>query len=125
MSMFDDLMRLTRQLHLTADKRSQPLFWEPATDIYRVRQGWLVKMELAGVRREDVQLHTSGRVLIVHGKRVDPPIVEECTLHSLEIAYSRFERSIEFPVPLEGARVSVDYRDGMLWVRLSTSEEGQ
>ena len=116
-------MRLTRQLHLAAEERSRPLCWQPATDIYRTRYGWLVKMELAGVRREDIQLHISGRLLIVHGRRLDCPVVEECTLHSLEIAYSPFERSIELPVPLEGSRIAIEYRDGMLWVRLSTAGE--
>jgi HSP20 family protein len=123
MPILDDLMRLTRQLHLTAQERSCPACWQPATDIYRTREGWLIKMELAGVCEEEIELHTSGRVLVVRGRRCDRPLMEGCSLQSLEIAYSTFERCIELPATLEPARVSTEYRDGMLWVRLSTVGE--
>lgn len=120
MAIIDDLMQLTRHLHLDAEERSRPQHWRPATDVYRTPCGWLVKMELAGVRREDIELYTSGRLLVVRGRRLDRPIAHDCVLHSLEIAYAPFERSIELPHPLEGTQLEVDYADGMLWVRLST-----
>jgi HSP20 family protein len=123
MSIFDDIAQLRQRLHLAAEDRAQPLHWQPAADVYRTGQGWLVKVELAGVRQEDVELLTSGRMLIVRGKRTDSSIIAEYTLHSLEIAYSSFERSIELPVPLEGARVSIEYRDGMLWIHLLTARD--
>ncbi len=123
MSILDDLMRLTRQLHLDAQERSRPLCWQPAADVYRTPAGWLVKVELAGVRQEDIELYTSGRVLLVRGKRWDRPMTVGCRLHSLEIAYSAFERCIELPADLERLRLSTEYRDGMLWIQLSTSGE--
>jgi HSP20 family protein len=50
--------------------------------------------------------------------RRDWLIREGCFYHSLEISYSRFERVIEFPVDLSQAKVSTDYRDGMLLVQI-------
>jgi len=123
MSILDDLIPLTRQLHLTAQERSRPLCWQPATDIYRTPEGWLIKMELAGVRQGDIEVHTCGRFLMVRGKRSDTPLRKGCSLHSLEISYSAFERQVELPVLLEPLRISSEYRDGMLWVRLSTRGE--
>jgi HSP20 family protein len=123
MSILDDLMQLTRRLHPAAGDRAQPLHWQSAVDVYRTRQDWLVKVELAGVHQEDVELVTSGRMLIVRGKRTDSSIIAEYTLHSLEIAYATFERSIELPVPLEGARISVEYHDGMLWLHVLTTSD--
>ncbi|MEW5791891.1 MAG: Hsp20/alpha crystallin family protein [Pseudomonadota bacterium] len=116
----DDLMRLARRLQLAARERVQPLRWRPAADIYRTREGWLVKIELAGVRSEEIELKVSGRWLTVRGRRYDMALVEGCEHYSLEIAYSHFERSIELPCALEQARAVTQYRDGMLLVRIIT-----
>ncbi|WP_028989175.1 Hsp20/alpha crystallin family protein [Thermithiobacillus tepidarius DSM 3134] len=116
----DDLMRLARRLQLATRERVQPLRWRPAADIYRTREGWLVKIELAGVRSEEIELKVSGRWLTVRGRRYDMALVEGCEHYSLEIAYSHFERSIELPCALEQARAVTQYRDGMLLVRIIT-----
>ena len=97
----------------------QPV-WHPAVDVYRAEHGWLVKVELAGVRAEDIQVRTAGRTLFVEGQRRDSVIREGHRSYSMEITYSRFERSIELPCDLEGARIDREYRDGMLLVHLST-----
>ena len=41
----------------------------------------------------------------------------------MEIAYSRFKRSVETPDDLTGAKMRLDYRDGILFVRIRTREE--
>ena len=43
--------------------------WRPPVDIYRTGEGWLVKCDLAGVRREDIQVTAAGRRLTISGVR--------------------------------------------------------
>jgi HSP20 family protein len=100
----------------------QPLTWQPATDVYRTREGWLVKVELAGVRAEDIEITVGGRRLQVRGTRCDREIMEGCEFYSLEIAYSQFDRAIELPADLDHARILTSYRDGMLLVRVLVDE---
>ena len=45
--------------------------WQPQVDIYRTRDGWVVKLELAGVRPQDVSITTHGSQLRVEGVRHD------------------------------------------------------
>ena len=90
--------------------------WEPPCDVYSSGQGWLVKLELAGVRPEDVQIAVRGRELTVAGLRRDWSILEGQRSHSMEIAYDRFERVIEMPCDLQAATVRVEYRDGMFLI---------
>jgi len=90
--------------------------WTPATDIYRIPTGWLVKIELAGVHRDDLELAMRGRTLSVRGRRRDGCLSPGCRQLHMEIAYSRFERQIELPPDLAAARISSDYRDGMLHI---------
>jgi HSP20 family protein len=82
-----------------------------------------VKFDLAGIRPEDVRLSICGSRLTVEGTRRDWLIDETQQHYRLEIAYSRFQRSVEFPCDLERARMTTDYRDGMLLVRLAIEED--
>ncbi len=113
-----DLMILTRRLHVAAEKRVQPLRWQPAADVYEGRDGWLIKLELAGVRFEDLQLRVTGNFLSVAGRRVDFERERGLRLKSMEITYSEFERGFEFPVSIEQARILTDFRNGMLLIRI-------
>jgi len=122
MDRFDDLLRLTRRLRLSRRESLQPLRWRPAADIYRTREGWLVKVELAGVREQDVDIAAGGRWLTIRGRRCDRECVQAGKSYALEIAYSRFQRVVEFPTSLEGARMTTELRNGMLLIRIVTEE---
>jgi HSP20 family protein len=99
--------------------------WQPVADVYKTRTGWLLKFELAGVMREDVTVAISGNSLTVSGVRRDWITVEEiCSLHSMEISYNRFERTIELPCELEQARLDSEFRNGILLVRVTTEGRG-
>ena len=118
----DELVFLTRQLHLKMERRIQALRWKPPADVYRSRDGWLIKLDLAGVRQEDIKVNINGNFLSVSGRRVDLAREAGFQLQSLEIAYGEFERVFEFPVSIEGARFLTDFRNGMLLVRILSGE---
>ena len=98
-------------------------FWYPAADVYRARDGWVVKIELAGVAPDELQVEISGDTLCVSGSRRDEVTTESVSYHQLEITYSRFEKTIRFPCPVEGARVERRYRDGLLVLYLRSPEQ--
>src|ERR1700731_1767200 len=91
-----------------------PALWEPSADVYRTRDGWLLKFDLAGVRPEDVTVSVSGRMVKVTGVRRDTSVEEGCSYYAMEISYNRFERSLEMPVNLANARVTIEARNGLL-----------
>jgi HSP20 family protein len=97
-----------------------PEQWEPSADVYRTRDGWLLKFDLAGVRPEDVTVSVSGRHVKVTGVRRDTIVEEGCSYYVMEISYNRFERSLEMPVNLADARVTIEARNGLLLVRMIT-----
>ena len=97
--------------------------WRPAADIYRTPQGWIVKMELAGVQQEDVNVVACGSELFISGVRRDRLVEEGWSHHSMEIAYSHFERVIELPCDLDRAGISIEIHEGLLLVRVLTSHE--
>ena len=94
--------------------------WAPPVDIYRTRNGWILKFDLAGVGLEDVRVVVQGRYVSIAGFRRDSIVEEGCSYYSMEISYNRFERTIEMPSNLDHARVSLEARDGILLVRMIT-----
>ena len=92
--------------------------WRPAVDVYRDRDGWLVKVDLAGVAPQDIELGVRGRYLTVAGVRRDMNVREGRQAYRMEIAYSRFERAVELPVDLEELDIGSECRDGMLLVSI-------
>lgn len=113
-----DLLRLTRQLWVKYDERLQPLRWCPAADVYRHTAGWLIKLEIAGVAADQVEVRVHGRALVIEGRRRDVTRLEHHACQTLEIAYSEFKRVFELPADLERADLETRYQDGMLLVNV-------
>jgi HSP20 family protein len=121
--MAKSIERYFRLLHVTHRQPGVGQKWAPAADVYRTKEGWLVKLDLAGVRPEEIEVEIAGPVLRVSGCRRDAFCHETVAYHQLEITYSRFEKTLRFPCPVEGATVERDYRDGLLILRLRSPEE--
>jgi HSP20 family protein len=93
--------------------------WQPQVDIYRSRDGWVIKLELAGVRPQDVSITVHGSQVRVEGVRHDWITEQGWSHHTMEIAYNRFERTIALPCDLAHAQITVECRDGMLLLRVA------
>lgn len=118
--MSSDLLRLIQAMRGVSSESWHQVHWTPPVDVYRTRQGWLLKFDLAGVRPGDIQLTVSGKGLTVRGRRRDWVVEESgpCSAYLMEITYSPFERTVELPCELEPMHIATDYRDGMLLVHL-------
>jgi HSP20 family protein len=92
--------------------------WRPAVDVRRTPYGWLITAELPGVPLEQVAVSVQGNSLILSGVRRDTLLEEGARYYALEISYSRFERRIDLPAPIEGAELRVSSERGLLILRL-------
>ncbi len=104
-------------LYSTVATPARTTTWRPAADVYRTREGWLLKFELAGVRMDDITVAAQGSGITVKGVRRDQ-IEEGSSQYSMEISYSRFERTIHLPCDLESAELNLDCKDGILLVHV-------
>ncbi len=109
-------------LHLPSSSRHSTT-WRPCADILRTDDQWLLKVELAGIRKEDIQLQASGRQLILRGMRRDLSRPLDQVSQLMEIAYNRFERCFEFSATIDAAAIRTEYSDGMLYIHLRTCGE--
>jgi HSP20 family protein len=119
----ESLDRYFRLIRDDRHRRPSGRLWCPAADVYRTPEGWIVKVDLAGVKPTDVEVTVDGDLLRISGSRRDGTCGEGVSHYQLEITYSRFEKMIRFPRSIEHASVERDYRDGLLIVRLREEPE--
>ena len=107
------------------DRRVVPSgrLWNPAADVYRSNDGWVVKVDLAGICSDELEIEISDSMLRISGCRRDTHYRDGFVFHQMEITYSRFEKSIEFPAPIEGASIQHDYTDGFLIIHVRREQD--
>jgi HSP20 family protein len=92
--------------------------WRPDVDVFETEQAVQVRVEIAGVRREDLHVGVDGQTLRISGMRRSPEGPEATRLHQMEIAAGPFERRVRIPIAFDRDRVSAHLADGFLTVTL-------
>jgi HSP20 family protein len=95
--------------------------WVPNTDVYLADGGLVIKAELAGMRREDLELTVEGRQLKINGQRSDGCRAAKCQFLVMEISYGAFETIIEIPPGYDLGRARASYQNGFLRVDVPES----
>src|SRR5690349_6323478 len=99
--------------------------WAPTVDITEDEKEYLVKADLPEVKKEDVKVTVEDDVLTITGERKVEKEDKGKKFHRLERAYGNFLRSFTLPPGAEGAKVSAEFKDGVLKVHLPKSEKAK
>ena len=99
--------------------------WTPAVDISEEDKEWLVKADLPDVKKEDVKVTVENGVLTVTGERKFEKEDKERKYHRIERSYGNFFRSFTLPEGADGAKVSAEFKDGVLKVHLPKNEKAK
>jgi HSP20 family protein len=93
--------------------------WRPPADIHETGSAILVKMELAGMREDDIEVTLYQDALVVSGKREDDADHQsEMSYHEAQIHYGPFRAEILLPCPVKRDEVEARYENGFLRVML-------
>jgi HSP20 family protein len=89
-------------------------YWVPNTDVYATDDGIVIKCELAGMRREDLEIAIEGARLRISGHRPDGCRAPKCKFLVMEINYGVFECEIELPSGYDLSEARAAYQNGFL-----------
>ena len=110
-------LHFVKETHSAANREaSSETYWVPNTDVYFNEKGLVVKVELAGIRREDLELTIQNNRLKISGHRPDGCRSGKCTFLLMEINYGLFESVIEIPSGYDLSRAKAMYQNGFLRV---------
>jgi len=99
--------------------------WTPAIDLYEDKENVVVKAELPGMKKEDIEVTLHEGTLSLSGERKSEKKVEEADVYRAERFYGRFQRTIGLPTPVAADKVTAEYKDGILTVKLPKTEEAK
>ena len=88
--------------------------WMPNTDVYTTDEGLVVKMELAGMRSENLQITIDGSKLRISGERPDGCRAAKFNFLAMEIFYGAFENVLELPAGYDLSLAKATYQNGFL-----------
>ena len=88
--------------------------WVPNTDVYATDQGLVVKVELAGMRSEHLEITVEGNRLRISGNRPDGCRSPKCNFLVMEINYGPFESVLELPPGYDLNQAKAAYLNGFL-----------
>ena len=100
--------------------------WLPPVDIYETADKEIVlKAELAGLKRDAIDLTVENNTLTIRGQRQPDEAAADAQFHRSERVFGAFSRSFTLPNTVDAAKVKAEYRDGVLTVRVPQREEAK
>ena len=93
--------------------------WTPQMDIYETPEEIIIRAEIAGVEKDDLEVEINSRAVRISGKRLEIPAAQNAAYRLAEIQYGEFERILYLPSPIDTEVVSSTYADGFLEIRLA------
>jgi HSP20 family protein len=95
--------------------------WAPQVDITEDDKEYLVKADLPEMKKEEIKVNVEESVLSVSGERKAEKEEKNKKFHRIERSYGSFMRSFTLPEDANGAKVSAEFKDGVLKVHLPKS----
>jgi HSP20 family protein len=109
---------------IEAREVSTTAHWLPNTDVYLKESGVVIKVELAGMRSEDLEITVEDRRLRITGRRNDCCREGRCKFLVMEINYGPFERIIDVPAGYDLSLARAAYLNGFLRIDIPAQATG-
>ena len=99
--------------------------WYPPVDILESKESYLVRAELPGMKREDLNLEVHDGVLTLSGERKFEQPVDGVEYQRTERVAGQFSRSFYLPQTVKHDGINATYRDGILEIHIAKAEEAK
>jgi len=97
--------------------------WTPAIELLEKEDKFIVKADLPGMKREDIDVSVADDTLTIKGERKAEHEVKEEEYYCSERCYGSFFRSIPLPTAVDREHIEATYDNGVLEVTLPKAAE--
>jgi HSP20 family protein len=123
---FDPFRSFFGDVYLRDEELTSRGNWVPPVDIYETAgHDLVIKAELPDMNREDVEVTVENDTLTLKGTKSFPADVREEQFRRVERRYGSFVRSFTLPSTVDATKVSAEYKNGVLTVKLPYREEAK
>jgi len=100
--------------------------WAPSVDLYEDKDKFVVRAELPGMKKEDIEVTASGDTITISGeKKREEEFKEGKDTYRAERFFGRFERVITVPAAMDTSKIQAHYQDGVLSLTVPKAEEAK
>lgn len=105
------------------DEEYENAVWMPLTDIYEDNDNYYLKVDLPGMKKDDVKIAYADGTLSISGERAEEKQSKEAQFHRIERSYGKFFRSFNIPKEIKEDKISAEFKDGQLTITIPKAEE--
>ena len=99
--------------------------WTPALDVYEDKDFVYVRVEVPGMKKEDIDLSLHDGCLSISGERKSEETFKNAEVYRNERFFGRFQRTVTLPTSVQSEKVKAQYKDGLLTVTFPKAEEAK
>ena len=96
--------------------------WSPALDFSENEKEYIVRLEIPGIPKEDLEINLDGPTLTITGRRDFEKEEKTEEYFWREREAGKFVRTIQLPASVDPAKVAATYQDGIMMIRLPKAE---
>ncbi|MDY0131107.1 MAG: Hsp20/alpha crystallin family protein [Desulforegulaceae bacterium] len=97
--------------------------WRPSTDIYETENSIIIEAELAGLKKEDVDVEVNDNVLSIKGEKKTETEENNENYYRRERVSGKFHRAFTLPMDVDVEKISAKFKDGVLVLDIPKPEE--
>jgi HSP20 family protein len=90
----------------------------PSVDVYVEKDDIVIKAELPGMDKDDIEVNLSDHSLTLKGEKKRKEKIKEENYYCAECTYGSFSRTVELPGDVQGEKVKASFKNGVLEIRL-------
>ena len=104
------------------DKELSSRTWQPACDVIEDQEHYLLRLEMAGVPKDQIQIEIIDQQLVINGERTYEDKKRENGILYSERLYGKFERKFDLPAGLDLEKIEASHQNGVLRIIVPKSE---
>ncbi len=104
---------------------AEGMTWVPNIEMFDKQDSIVVRAELPGLKRDDINISVTGNILTISGERKTDSSIKGEEYYRSELPYGKFSRSITLPVPVDADKINATFENGILEITLPKSEKAK